>query len=122
VPGGSIGGIRLGEPRKSVEKAFGSGRSLRHGVISYFGGHVLLTYDFHDREYNWVAGLWTRWGGFRTRSGVHVGSSRQELRRIYATCDDKTECHLLEGPWPDALATNFTMRNGKVAEIGLGYS
>jgi hypothetical protein len=123
VPGGSIGGIRLGEPRKDVEKAFGPGRSMRHGLIrSYFGGHVLLTYDFHDREYKWVAGLWTRWAGFHTRSGVHVGSGRQELRRIYATCDSKTECHLLEGPWPDALATGFVMRHGKVAEIGIGNS
>jgi hypothetical protein len=72
--------------------------------------------------YKWVAYLQTRWGGFRTRSGVHVGSSRQELRRIYATCDRKTECHLLEGRWPDALATSFGMHNGKVAEIGIGYS
>jgi hypothetical protein len=123
VPGGSIGGIRLGESRKNVEKAFGPGRSLRHGLIrSYFGGRVLLTYDFHDREYNWVAGLWTRWSGFHTRSGIHVGSSRQTLRRIFATCDYKTECHLLEGPWPDALATSFTLRNGKVDEIGMGNS
>jgi hypothetical protein len=123
VPGGSIGGIRLGESRKNVEKAFGPGRSMRHGLIrSYFGGHVLLTYDFHDRRYNWVAGLWTRWGGFQTRSGVHVGSTRQELRRIYATCHAKTACYLLEGPWPDALATSFTLRNGKVAEISMGNS
>lgn len=121
VPGGSIGGIRLGEPRQEVEKAFGPGRSMRHGLIrSYFGGHVLLTYVFHDSQEKWVAGLWTRWAGFHTRSGIHVGSSRQELRRIYATCDDRTECHLLEGPWPDALATSFTLRKGKVAEIGMG--
>jgi hypothetical protein len=122
VPGGSIGGIRLGESRKDVEKAFGPGRSMRHGLIrSYFGGHVLLTYDFHDASTKRVEGLWTRWAGFHTRSGVHVGSSRQALRPIYATCD-KTACHLLEGPWPDALATSFAMRNGKVAEIGIGYS
>ena len=123
VPGGSIGGIRLGESRKDVQKAFGPGQSTGQGVFrSYFGGHLLLTYVFHDSPEKYVTGLQTRWGGFRTRSGVHVGSARQELHRIYATCDDKTECHLLEGPWPDALATSFTMRNGKVAEIGIGYS
>ena len=123
VPGGSIGGIRLGESRKDVEQAFGPGLSTRHGLIrSYFGGHVLLTYNFHDRQYNWVAGLWTRWPGFHTRSGVHVGSSKPALRRIYATCDSKAGCHLLEGPWPDALATSFALRDGKVAEIGIGSS
>jgi hypothetical protein len=81
-----------------------------------------VIYWFHDGLQKYVAGLGTQWVGFRTRSGVHVGSSRRELRRIYATCDSKTECHLLEGPWPDALATSFVMRNGKVAEIGIGYS
>jgi hypothetical protein len=96
---------------------------MRHGLIrSYFVGHLLLTYVFHDSPQKYVAGLWTRWGGYRTRSGVHVGSSRGELRRIYATCDSETECHLLEGPWPDALATGFTMKHGRVAEIGIGYS
>lgn len=122
VPGGSIGGIRLGESRKDVEKAFGPGRSTRRGVVRYFGGHLLVSYWFHDRLYNGVAYLQTGWPGFHARSGVRVGSSRQELRRLYATCDSKTECHLLEGPWPDALATGFTMRHGKVAEIGIGYS
>jgi hypothetical protein len=123
VPGGSIGGIRLGESRKNVEKALGPGRSIRHGLVrSYFGGHLRLTDVFHGSLKKYVAGLWTRWGGFHKRSRVRVGSSRQELRRIYATCDGKTECHLLEGPWPDALATRFTMRHGKVAEIGIGYS
>jgi hypothetical protein len=123
VPGGSIGGIRLGESRKDVEKAFGPGRSMRHGLIrSYFGGHLLLTYVFHDSPEKYVTALWTRWGGFHTRSDIHVGSGRQELRRIYATCEGKTGCHLLEGPWPDALATSFVLRDGKVAEIGIGSS
>lgn len=122
VPGGSIGGIRMGESRKDVEKAFGPGRSMRRGLVRYFGGRLLVSYVFHDRMYKWVAYLQTRWSGFHTRSGIHVGSSRQELRRIYATCDSETECHLLEGRWPDALATGFTMRHGKVAEIGIGYS
>lgn len=122
VPGGSIGGIRMGEPRKDVERAFGPGRSTRRGLVRYFGGRLLVSYLFHDRMYKWVAYLQTQWSGFHTRSGVHVGSSRQELRRIYATCDSKSECHLLEGRWPDALATSFGMRDGEVAEIGIGYS
>jgi hypothetical protein len=122
VPGSSIGGIRLGESRKSVEKAFGPGRSTRRGIVSYFGGHLLVNYWQHDRLYKYVWSLGTRWSGFHTRSGVHVGSTRQELRRLYVTCDNNTECHLLEGRWPDALATSFTMKNSRVAEIGIGYS
>lgn len=38
VLGDSIGGIRLGETRMSVEKKFGPGRSRQRGLVSYFGG------------------------------------------------------------------------------------
>jgi hypothetical protein len=128
VPGGSIGGVTLGESRKQVEKAFGPGVSTRRGLVTYAGGRILVNYWFHDRLEKWVAFLQTRWGGFHTRSGVHVGSSRRELRRIYATCDSKTGCHLLEGPWPDALATSFTMhdprspRSASATSDGPSYS
>jgi hypothetical protein len=122
VLGDSIGGVRLGESRKKVEQALGRGKQNGRGVVSYFGGQLLVDYEFHDRIYRWVSYVETRWSGFHTGSGVHVGSNRQALRRIYATCDSKTECHVLEGPWPDALATGFTMRNGKVAEIEIGPS
>jgi hypothetical protein len=118
----SISGIRLGERREEVEKTFGPGRSTRRGLVRYFGGHLLVDYWFHDRLYKRVAYLQTQWGGYHTRSGVHVGSTRRELRRLYVTCDSNTECHLLAGPWPDALATGFVMRHGRVAEIGIGYS
>lgn len=122
VPGNSIGGVWLGESRKTVEKALGRGKPSGRGVVSYFGGHLLVGYEFHDRIYRWVSYLMTRWSGYHTRSGVHVGSTRQALRPLYATCDSKSECHLLAGPWPDALATGFTMRGGKVAEMDIGRS
>jgi hypothetical protein len=58
VPGGSIGGIRLYESRKQVEKALGPGRPMQGGLVrSYFGGRVLLTYVFHDTSTNRVEGL-----------------------------------------------------------------
>ena len=122
VPGDSIGGVWLGESRKTVEKALGPGKPSGRGVVSYFGGRLLVSYEFHDRVYRWVSYVMTRWSGYRTRSGVHVGSTRQALSPLYATCDSKSECHLLAGPWPDALATRFTMRGGKVAEIDIGRS
>jgi hypothetical protein len=121
VLGESIGSIRLGESRKRVERMFGPGRSGGRGLVRYFAGHLLVDYDFHDGLYNRVMYLATRWSGFRTRSGVHVGSGRQALRSLYVTCQNR-ECHLLSGPWPDALATGFTLKDGKVTEIGMGPS
>src|SRR5438477_5791609 len=78
VPGDSIAGISLGEPRKRVEKVFGHYKSKRRGLVWYFGGRLRVDYWFHDGLTTRVEGLETRWGGFHTRSGVHVGSSRQE--------------------------------------------
>jgi hypothetical protein len=120
VLGHSIGGIRLGEPRRSVEKAFGPGRSRRRGLVWYFGGRVLVDYWFHDQLTSRVEEVETRWGGFHTRSGVHIGSSRQALRALHVTCGDR-ECSRASGRMPDAPGTVFTMRHGKVAQIDIFY-
>jgi len=119
VLGSSIDGIRLGESRTNVEKAFGVGRSIRRGLVSYFGGHLIVNYWFHDGLYKQVEYLETRWSGYRTRSGVHVGSSRRELRPLYVTCA-KGSCGLQAGPGPDPVGTGFTMRHGKVVDIIIG--
>lgn len=66
--------------------------------------------------------LETQWRGFHTRSGVHAGSTRGELRPLYATCESKTQCYLEQGPWPDALATAFGVKHDRVAGIAIGYS
>jgi hypothetical protein len=119
VLGSSIDGIRLDESRTNVEKAFGVGRSSRRGLVSYFGGHLIVNYWFHDGLYKQVEYLETRWSGYRTRSGIHVGSSRRELRPLYVTCT-KENCVLLAGPWPDPVGTVFIMRPGKVVDITIG--
>jgi hypothetical protein len=119
VLGSSIDGIRLDESRVDVEKAFGVGRSSRRGLVSYFGGHLIVNYWFHDGLYKRVEYLETPWSGYRTRSGVHVGSSRRELRALYVTCA-RGKCVLLAGPWPDPVGTSFTMRHGKVTDIIIG--
>jgi hypothetical protein len=120
VLGHSVGGIRLGERRRSVEKALGRGRSRRRGLVWYFGGRLRIDYWFHDGLTTRVEGLETRWGGFHTRSGVHVGSSRQELRALHVTCGDG-ECSRAAGPMPDAPGTVFTTRRGKVVQIDIFY-
>jgi hypothetical protein len=119
VLGSSIDGIRLDESRADVEKRFGVGRSSQRGLVSYFGGRLIVNYWFHDGLYKWVQYLETRWSGYRTRSGIHVGSSRRALRALYVTCAQGS-CILLAGPRPDPVATEFTMRHGKVVDILIG--
>ena len=120
VLGHSIAGIRLGEPRNSVESAFGHGESRRRGLVAYFGARLQVNYWFHDRLTRRVGGLETRWRGFRTRSGVHVGTSREALRSLHVTCGD-SECTRPAGDMPDAPGTIFTIRRGKVAQIEIFY-
>ena len=118
--GDSIGGIRLGQSRQSIEKAFGPGTSKHRGLVRYFGGHLLVDYWFHDGLYKHVEYLLTRWGGYHTRSGVHVGSSRKDLRPLFVSCESKPECWLQAGPTPDPVGTVFTVRHGKVVQIEVG--
>jgi hypothetical protein len=112
----------LGEPRRSVEKALGPGRSRRRGLVWYFDDRLEVDYWFHDGLTTRVEGLETRWGGFHTRSGVHVGSSRQELRALHFACPRDGDCSRAADRMPDAPGTVFTMRHGKVAQIDVFYS
>jgi hypothetical protein len=101
----SIGGIRLGEPRGTVEKAFGHGTSTRRGVVSYFGGRLVVNYWFHEQLTTRVEDLETSWSGFRTRSSIHVGSSREELRALHVVCSAGLCGRAGQGP--DAPGTGF---------------
>ena len=121
VLGDSIAGISLNEPRKEVEKAFGHGKSRRRGLVWYFGGLLQVDYWHHDQLTTRVEGLETRWGGFHTRSGVHVGTSRQALRALHVTCGDG-QCSRAAGRMPDGPGTVFTMRHGKVVQIDIFYA
>lgn len=122
VLGQSIGGVRIGEPRSSVEKALGHGKSLRRGLVWYFGDRLLVDYWVHDRLQTWVGGLETRWPGFHTRPGIRVGSSRKDLRPLHVTCGGGG-CDLAARPEPppDAPGTAFTMHRGKVVRIDVFY-
>jgi hypothetical protein len=90
--------------------------------VRYFGGRLLVSYWVHDGLQTWVGGLETEWPGFRARSGVHVGSSRDDLRPLHVTCSEG-ECGLAarREPPPDAPGTVFTMRRGRVVKIAVFY-
>jgi hypothetical protein len=109
VLGKSIAGIRLGESRANVQKALGNGKTTQRGLVSYFEGSLIVNYWFHDALTKRVQALQTRWAGFHSRSGIHVGSSRAHVRRA-------------AGPMPDAPGTVLTMRRGKVAKIDIFYA
>ena len=120
VLGRSIAGIELNQPRRAVEEALGPGNSRRRGVVAYFSGHLVVDYWFHDQLTTRVESLETRWSGFHTRSGVHVGSTRQALDALGVSCTDG-RCALADGRGADAPGTGFTMQHGKIAAILVTY-
>ena len=121
VLGRSIGPVSLGERQTSVGRTLGLGERLRRGVFSYFSGRLLFSYWFHDQLTQRVNYLKTTWSGFHTRSGVHVGTSRRDLRLPAGSCLDGI-CGLAAGKGADAQGTAFGIRRGKVAWIAVGYS
>jgi hypothetical protein len=116
----SIGGVRLNEPRRSVEKQLGRGTLKGRGLVSYFGGRLVVGYVFHDELTSRVEAVYTRWSGFHTRSGIRVGSSREQLLDLHLTCSNGI-CGRAASQMPDAQGTAFTMRHGRVVEIVVSY-
>jgi hypothetical protein len=117
--GRSIGGVSLNEPRRTVEKAFGPGKSRGRGLVWYFGGRLFVDYWSHDRLTTRVEYLKTSWDGFHTRSGMHVGTSREDLRLPGMSCMNRICAR--GGNYADAPGTGFGIRDGKVAWIAVGY-
>jgi len=119
VPGLSVAGIRFGTPRRAVEKRLGPGKPVHRDLVSYMGGRLFVVYSFHDGYTGRVRGLVTKWPGFKTSSGVGVGSSQQTVRALHAGCANGY-CGLGDIRHPDAPGTLFFMQDGKVAEILVG--
>jgi len=86
----SIGPVRLGESRKSLERALGAGVERPRGdhfVAYYFGGRLRVTYGDHGMLRPYVVSIWTNWAGFHTASGLRVGGSATRLSRdSHLTC------------------------------------
>ena len=113
----SIGDLHLGEARSSVEKTLGRGIAS-HGWVSYFGGHLLVDYVYKVEKTTHVEALVTRWRGFHTRSGVHVGSSVQDVRRrLHISCGGGS----CTAGSPGRPSTILFTRRGKVARIEVLY-
>jgi len=80
----SIGPVRLGESRKSVERALGHGIERPKGDhfgAYYFGGRLLVTYGDHGMMRPYVVSISTSSPGFHTASGLRVGASATRLSR-----------------------------------------
>lgn len=119
VPARSMGDIRVGEPRKLVARALGPGKRIGRYYRSYLHGRLRILYSYHDAYTGLAQALITRWSGYRTRSGVHVGSPRRALDGLHLTCFNR-ECR--SGGNPDHAGTLFTLRHGLVSKIYVGAS
>jgi hypothetical protein len=116
----SIGPISLDERGTIVRRTLGPGKRLGRGEVSYFDGRLTISYWFHDQLTHWVSYIKTTWGGFHTRSGVRVGTSRRNLHLPRGSCFGRT-CAIAESG-ADAPGTEFGIRAHKIAWIAIGHS
>jgi hypothetical protein len=119
VPGVSIGNIHFRESRSAVERALGPGKRIAPDYFSYLGGRLRIGYSYHDGYTGRAQALVTRWSGYRTLSGIHVGSTRQSLKGLHVNCFNGM-CASPQNP--DYPGIIFTMRHGRVVEIFVGAS
>jgi hypothetical protein len=117
VPGVSIGNVRFGESRSAVEQVLGPGKRIAHDYFSYLGGRLRIVYSYHDQYTGRAQGLLTRWSGYRTRSGIRVGSTRHALNGLHLNCFDGM-CASPENP--DFPGIIFYLHQGRVVEIFVG--
>jgi hypothetical protein len=120
----SIGPVRLGESRESVEKALGPGHVIRgyRGDVSYFGGRLTVNYYFQETLTSSVRAIQTSWPGFHTRSGFRVGASRQAAASIpRMQCGDGECGRYLLPRHADGPLTQIYLRHGRVTEIDIAY-
>ena len=119
VPGVSIGNVHFGESRRAVARALGPGKRIAPDYFSYLDGRLRILYSYHDQYTGRAQALITRWSGYRTPSGIHVGSPRQALDGLHLNCFDET-CASPQNP--DDPGIIFTLRHDHVVEIFVGAS
>ena len=119
VPAVSIGDIRFGEPRKAVAHALGPGKSIGRYYRAYLHGRLRILYLYHDAYTGRAQALITRWSGYRTRSGAHVGSPRRALDGLHLDCFNRY-CRSPQDP--DYAGILFTMRHHRIVKIYVGAS
>ena len=84
----------------------------------YFGGRLTVDYVYKvGPPTKRVQSIRTTWSGFHTESGIHVGSSLEDVRRVlHAQCAGSNDaCNVGHGP--GGPGTMLWMRHGKVAWI-----
>ena len=118
-----VGPISLGEPRAKVEAVAGKGQFVRAGKRSQGTGTVLIAYPAvsirviyltrHGKAAAFV--VETTSSNYRTKSGIGVGSTVEQVKKIGADC--ASECVLKNAS--AGTETDFALDNRGMRVIRL---
>jgi hypothetical protein len=122
-----IAGVRLGMTPVQVKTKVGLPRKVERGS-SDSGSYVTYRYRTYSVTFfggRRVTQMTTLSPDERTAAGIGVGSTRADV----ADSVPRTRClrelsydHCYVGVWkPGDVVTDFTLRNGRVARISIGY-
>ena len=125
----SIGVVRLKESRARIEQDIGKGRlvsskldrsarpePLREEQVAYEKPNLVVWY-LSDRHHTPSAVvLKTTSSRYRTKSGIGVGASFTQLRKVGVNCHD-TNCQHFQGHNKPGTLFRLTAPRGRVAQI-----
>ncbi|MFN8126026.1 MAG: hypothetical protein U0R64_05930 [Candidatus Nanopelagicales bacterium] len=126
--GKGISNVKVGQSKKTVVRKLGLPLRTQSGV-NQFGEYQILTYPHTltiTLVHKSVTNMTTESPAQRTRSGIGVGSTKQQLRRTYSVRCEKvaTQRHvqscMIGRMTPGEIVTDFRLRRNVVRMVGIG--
>lgn len=123
VPQRSIAGVSLGMTKAQVRAKLGAPAKVRTGRND-FGPYSELVYPRVEVSFqsgNKVTALETRSPKEQTAGGARVGLTKAQLRTRLPAVKCETGHCFLGAFLPGKRVTDFTLRNGRVTRVTVGY-
>ena len=125
-----IGPFSIGERQAKVEAIAGKGRVVlsRNPTVDEYFGTLIKVYPAVSIRVDYLtgqgkAGLFsveTTSPEYRTKSGIGVGSTVEQVKKVGAYCDSLTSCYIQNTDAGTSTYFGLDKSGGRVVRIGIG--